>query len=122
MGTWGAGNFENDTAADHLSALTGRFISDIEEALREPAKIEADEYWGSCLPCNIELLTMLAKAGYAGVMIPQPDEVSRWRNTFMEVWESTVDHLNPRQGYKAKRRLALEKTFDELELIAKQRD
>jgi hypothetical protein len=31
MGSWGAGNFDEDTAADHLSIITGQLVEDIRE-------------------------------------------------------------------------------------------
>jgi hypothetical protein len=56
MGTWGHGNFDDDTAADHLSDLTGKLLGDIQKAMEgDPVEIEPDEYWGVAVPCNLEL-------------------------------------------------------------------
>lgn len=43
MGTWGKGNFDDDTAADHLSVVTARLIGEIDKALAgSTVEIEPD--------------------------------------------------------------------------------
>jgi hypothetical protein len=114
MGSWGHGNFQNDTAADHLSILTARLLDEIKQAMADPEELEPDEYWGVAVPCNIELLCVLAEQDWVGVALPSSDEVDTWRTTYIEVWEGYIDELEPTPEARAKRRAILDATFDRL--------
>ncbi|MCX4866788.1 DUF4259 domain-containing protein [Streptomyces sp. NBC_00257] len=119
MGTWGSGNFDSDTAADHLSGITGRLVSEIEEAMAgDPVGLEPDEYDGVAVPCNVELLCLMAEQGYVGAGVPEPAVVEKWKKTFMDVWERTIDGLEPGPGHKEDRRAELIRTFDRLAALA----
>ncbi|MEV7721814.1 DUF4259 domain-containing protein [Streptomyces sp. NPDC093108] len=119
MGTWGSGNFDSDTAADHLSGITGRLLSEIEEAMAgDPVGLEPDEYDGVAVPCNIELLALMGEQGHVGVAMPEPAVVEGWKGMFMDVWERTIDGLEPEQEYKEDRRAELIRTFDRLAALA----
>ncbi len=123
MGSWGTGNFENDTAADHLSILTDRLIAEVTDAMAgDPVGIEPDEYWGVAVPANLELLNLLARQGYVGVSLPEAEVVQGWKRTYMAVWEGYIDELGPPSGYKDKRRTVLIRTFDELTEHRKKED
>ncbi|MFB7907693.1 DUF4259 domain-containing protein [Kitasatospora sp. NPDC056076] len=115
MGTWGSGNFESDTALDHLSSVVDGLVTEIAEALDgDPVEIEPDEYWGVAVPCNLELLHTLAVAGYAFEGLPEAGVVEDWKRTFLAVWERTVDGLEPSPEFKEERRTVLNRTFDQL--------
>ncbi|TXS48810.1 DUF4259 domain-containing protein [Streptomyces sp. t39] len=115
MGTWGSGNFESDTALDHLSAVVDRLVTEVAEAMAgDPVVVEPDEYWGVAVPCNLELLRVLAQAGYAHGNLPEAGVVEEWKRAFMDVWERTIDGLEPTPGFKEDRRSVLNRTFDEL--------
>ncbi|MFF2962085.1 DUF4259 domain-containing protein [Streptomyces sp. NPDC057963] len=119
MGTWGSGNFDSDTAADHLSDITGRLLSEIEEAMAgDPVGLEPDDYWGVAVPCNIELLCLIAEQHHVGAVVPGAVVVEGWKKTFMDVWERTIDDLEPKPEYKEKRRAELIRTFDRLAGLA----
>ncbi|THA30961.1 DUF4259 domain-containing protein [Streptomyces sp. A1277] len=115
MGTWGAGNFDSDTAADHLSALVHRLLGEVTEAMAgDPVGIEPDEYDGVAVPCNLELLLLLSERGWVGVTLPAPEVIRQWQETYMAVWERTIDGLEPGDGYKDERRAVLTGTFERL--------
>ncbi|WP_155373809.1 DUF4259 domain-containing protein [Catellatospora vulcania] len=119
MGTWGSGNFEDDTAADHLSMLTDRLISEVAEAMSgDSVEIEPDEYWGVAVPCNLELLALVAQQGYVGAVLPDPEVIAGWKTRFLSVWERAIDGLEPRPGFKEQRRAVLVRTFDQLSELA----
>ncbi|MGW2846829.1 DUF4259 domain-containing protein [Streptomyces sp. NPDC001274] len=119
MGTWGSGNFDSDAAADHLSGITGRLVERIAEAMAgDPVRLEPDEYEGVTVPCDIELLCLIAEQGYVGAGVPEPAVVAGWRETFMPVWERTIDDLEPTPEYKEERRAELVRTFDRLAALA----
>lgn len=115
MGTWGAGNFDSDTAADHLSSLVARLVAEVTEAMAgDPVELEPDEYWGVTVPCNLELLLVLDRQGWVGVTLPPPEVIRAWRETFLAVWERTIDGLEPKPAYKEARRAVLNDTFEQL--------
>ncbi|GAA2746803.1 DUF4259 domain-containing protein [Kitasatospora cinereorecta] len=115
MGTWGSGNFESDTALDHLSIAVDRLVTEVAEAIAgDPVDLEPDEYWGVAVPCNLELLHVLVQAGYGAESLPEAGVVKEWQRTFMAVWERTVDGLGPSPSFKEERRSVLNRTFDQL--------
>ncbi|EMF56820.1 MULTISPECIES: hypothetical protein [Streptomyces] len=123
MGDWGTGNFDSDTAADHVSILTDRLITEVADAMAgDPVEIEPDEYWGIAVPANLELLSLLARQGYVGASLPEAEVVAGWKNTFMAVWEGHIDALTPSSGYKDERRAVLIRTFDELAELTRKED
>ncbi|GGS16706.1 DUF4259 domain-containing protein [Streptomyces griseoviridis] len=114
MGTWGSGNFESDTALDHLSLVTDRLVTDITDAMTgDPVALEPDEYWGVAVPCNVELLHTLAQAGRT-TGLPAPETIESWKRTFMAIWERAIDELEPSPAHKEQRRAVLHRTFDDL--------
>jgi hypothetical protein len=115
VGTWGSGNFESDTALDHLSIVVDGLVSAVAEALAgDPVEIEPDGYWGVAVPCNLELLHALAQSGYAAESLPEAGVVREWKQAYMAVWERTIDELRPAPGFKEERRAVLNRTFDQL--------
>ncbi|MEV6931967.1 DUF4259 domain-containing protein [Dactylosporangium sp. NPDC051485] len=115
MGTWGSGNFDSDTAADHLSILTARLMREIEDAMAgDPVELEPDEYWGVAVPCNVEILCLLAGQPWVGVVLPAAETVEAWKATFLAAWDANIDGLEPTPEHKAARRAVLERTFDRL--------
>jgi hypothetical protein len=114
MGAWGQGNFDNDTAADHLSTLMARLVGEVEQAMADPSQLEPDEYWGCAVPCTVEILTLLSSRQWVGATLPAPAAIGRWRDTYMQVWEDHIDDLEPTADYKQQRRAMLEKTFADL--------
>jgi hypothetical protein len=122
MGDWGTGNFDSDTAADHLSILTDRLIEVADAMAGDPVGIEPDEYWGIAVPANLELLSLLARQGYVGASLPEAEVVAGWKKTFMAVWEGRIDALTPSSGYKDERRAVLIRTFDELAELRRKED
>lgn len=123
MGTWGSGNFENDTAADHLSILMDRLITEVADAMAgAPVEIEPDEYGGVVVPANLELLSLLARQGYVGASLPEVEVVEEWKKAYMAVWEGYIDNLAPAPGHKEERRTVLIRTFDELAALRRKAD
>ncbi|GAA2377287.1 DUF4259 domain-containing protein [Dactylosporangium salmoneum] len=115
MGTWGSGNFDSDTAADHLSILSARLVREVADAMAgDPVELEADEYWGVAVPCNLEVLCLLAGQPWAGVTLPDAGTVEAWKATYLAVWDASIDGLEPTPEHKAQRRAVLERTFDRL--------
>lgn len=115
MGTWGSGNFDSDTAADHLSSLTARLVKEITDAMKgDAAELEADEYWGVAVPCNVELLALLAEQQWVGVMLPDAATAEAWKTKLLEAWEGSIDALGPSEAHRRDRHAALAATFERL--------
>ncbi|MFI8434235.1 DUF4259 domain-containing protein [Streptomyces sp. NPDC079020] len=115
MGTWGSGNFESDTAMDYLSSFIDRLVAEVAEVMDgDPVEIEPDEYWGVAVPCQLELLTVLTRAGHTSDTLLRPEQVEKWKKQFIPVWERTIDDLGPSRDYKEERRAVLVRTFDQL--------
>ncbi|MEW2523037.1 DUF4259 domain-containing protein [Actinacidiphila alni] len=121
MGTWGAGNFDSDTAADHLAEWVDRLVGEVAGAMGgDPVELEPDEYWGVAVPCNLELLVMLGERGWVGVTLPAAGVIRGWQETFMAVWERSIDGLGPKPAYKTERRAVLNATFERLAALAEE--
>ncbi|MFD4658255.1 DUF4259 domain-containing protein [Kitasatospora sp. NPDC058444] len=119
MGTWGSGNFESDTALDHLSIRIDRIVTEVAEAMAgDPVELEPDEYWGVAVPCDLELLHVLARAGHGVAQLPEAGVITGWKTAFMAVWERTIDDLEPSPEFKDERRSVLNRTFDQLAEVA----
>ncbi|MDW5323798.1 DUF4259 domain-containing protein [Plantactinospora sp. KLBMP9567] len=113
MGSWGFGNFDNDTAADHLSIITKRLLDEVTEAMAgDPVELEPDEYWGVAVPCNLELLYRLAELPYVGVCLPEPDVAADWKRRYLAVWDETIGELVESAEARESRRAVLVETFD----------
>lgn len=115
MGTWGNGNFDSDTAADHLSILAARLLEETKTAMAsKPVELEASEYWGVAVPCNVELMALLAEQQWVGAMVPDLTTVRAWKQTYLAIWDASIDGLSPSAEWKAARRAILVATFDRL--------
>jgi hypothetical protein len=122
MGNWGIGNFDDDLAADHLEALTDRLIAEVTEAMSgDPTAIVPDEDRGVAVPCNLELLHLIAQQNWLGANLPDPDTIADWKTKYLAVWETAIDELGPVPGYKERRRTVLVQTFDQLAELAKRK-
>ncbi|MFJ4848317.1 DUF4259 domain-containing protein [Streptomyces sp. NPDC088733] len=122
MGSWGTGNFDEDTAADHLGLLTDRLAAEVAQAMEgDPSELEPDEYWGVAVPCNLELLHLLATRGWAGTTLPEAATLRTWKARYLAVWDEAVDDLEPGADYRARRREVLVGTFDALVEVAERR-
>lgn len=123
MGTWAAGNFDSDTAADHLSAITARLRDEVATAMAgDPVELEPDEFWGTAVPCNVEMLAMFAEQRWVGVVLPEAATVAAWKKTFLAVWEASIDDLGPNAAWKKARRAVLVETFDRLAKECRRRE
>ncbi|GAA2064307.1 DUF4259 domain-containing protein [Streptomyces sp. XM4011] len=122
MGTWGSGNFESDPAREYLSSFLDGLVAEIAEAMDgDPVAIEADEYEGVVVPCRLELLHVLIRAGHTSDTPLRPELVRHWKQRYLAVWERTIDELEPAPGFKEERRAVLNRTFDQLAEAAAER-
>ena len=118
MGTWSHGNFDNDTALDWLSDITGQLLDEIAEAMDSPEVLEADEFDADVVPCKIELLCTMADNGMSPVW-PAAQTLEQWKSTFLKAWDESIDGLEPDEDYKRDRRQTLVDTFDRMIALAR---
>ena len=108
MGTWGAGNFQNDQSLDWL-------WSDVQKPLIEKLNSETakhDESSGEEIMAAVEVLAVLCEQLNADP--PKPLEVTAWRDAYLRAWESYIDASDPKPGYKEERRAVIVNTFERL--------
>src|SRR5262245_52794665 len=115
MGTWGAGNFENDTAAEHLIRLCEPLVEQIRNAVAQPELMEPDEYDSGVMMANVEILAVLAanigrteQSAIGGMIFPFPfpsvKEIKQWKREYLKVWDNYIDKLEPQEDHKSQRR------------------
>lgn len=115
MGTWGTGNFDSDTAADHLGLVVEPLLAAIASAMSgDPGQLEPDEYDGVAVPCNVELLALLCEQRWVGITLPPPDTIAAWKQKYLAVFDATIDGLAPSAAWRKARRAVLVATFDRL--------
>ena len=112
MGTWGSGNFEDDTAADFIYMFTSDIIDEISKIIDDKNAIEPDEYEGVALPCKIEILTMITEKEWGCLCAyPSIEEVEEWKKKYLKVYDeyniSNVEYMD----FILKRRRIINNTF-----------
>ncbi len=113
MGDRGAGNFDSDTALDWYAEFSDGLLTAIEDAMRDPECLRADEYEGEVVPCQIQVLCELDERGHRPQW-PAPDVLAQWKQTYLRVWDESVDALEPAADQKQARRATLVATFDRM--------
>lgn len=111
MGTWGTGNFEDDTSADFLSEYTYDLIKEIEEIIKQKEEIEPDEYEGIILPCKIEILTMITEKNFVGCSCPTIEKVDFWLTKYLSVYDEYYTLYTDNINFIKQRREVIKNTF-----------
>jgi hypothetical protein len=117
MGTWNTGNFDCDGARDYLhDAFQKPLVERIESIMGDAVAVQLDEQGEDVLMPSIELLALLCEIyGCDGGTLPEVATVRRWREEYLGGYDSYIDQLSPRPGYKEERRRVIEQTFARLE-------
>jgi Domain of unknown function (DUF4259) len=129
MGTWGPGNFENDTAAEYLINLCKPLVEQIRETAADSQQMQPDDPSSDIMLANIEILAALAenigryKSGWVGDMVfpfpfPKADEIEQWKVEYLRIWDQHIDGLMPSEDYKRIRRQVITASFDRLRRAA----
>jgi hypothetical protein len=129
MGTWGPGNFENDTAADYLMDLCKPLVAQIKETVAQPPLMQPDEPTSDIMLANVEVLSVLAEnigryeTDWVGDIVfpfpfPGAEEIEQWKIEYLRVWDGYIDGLMPSEDYKGRRREVIAATFDRLRRAA----
>lgn len=124
MGTWGPGNFDDDTVADGLSEITDDLIAKIAESFvdDDDTELQPDEWGGSMVPAWLEILTDIGSAGRVGATFPPSTTLEAWRDRYVRVWDGYIDELEPDEDYRKDRRHVIVSTFDRAVALAHERE
>lgn len=111
MGTWSAGNFENDGALDFVGDLVDQLIEGIERCFEESGA-DLDEEGEAVLVPSVEIISLLCERCNAAP--PDPEAVKSWKEEYLEIYDAQIDQLDPDPDYQVERRRTIEQTFDRL--------
>ncbi|MBY8982618.1 MAG: DUF4259 domain-containing protein [Candidatus Lokiarchaeota archaeon] len=118
MGTWGPGNFENDYALDYINEVIDKYIKEIEDLFNDEYAADLDELGEGVLIPNVVIITAIIEntAGYI-----YKDIVKKWKEKYLNIYDSQIDVLGAKEEYKIKRRKIIEETFEKLEDLSRTR-
>ena len=118
MGSWGPGNFDNDTARDHLFEVTRELAEQVEQALADATalklagKVETNaelaETLDAVLP-NIEIICVLHES-LGGGFLPEPESADEWQSQFEQLTDVS----------SGDRAAVIRETFERLRRLAQQ--
>ena len=113
MGTWGAGNFDNDSAMDYMGEIEEELVTRIEDILKDEDRCALEEDGEGILMPTIVMLSTLSEHCRLGV--PNRATVQRWKEQYLAVFDEQIDGFDPQPSYKEARRAVIEATFLKLE-------
>lgn len=117
MGTWGSGNFENDTAGDFFLSLIDKMTGDIRERIDTPPESAGNRGWSDIVPCLVEIITVLGRQDFHCLCL-DPEEIKKWKRIFMQRWAETVADTFFEEDHRREREQILGDTFDKLIALA----
>jgi hypothetical protein len=117
MGTWAAGNFDNDGALDYLAEVMDSLQMRIEDTLADEDLVSLDEDGETVLMPSIHITALLCERCHGAP--PKADIVRCWREKYLQVFDEQIDGLQPHPDFKTQRREIIKATFDDLEQQAR---
>ena len=107
MGTWGPGNFENDSALDMVGDV-------LEVATTEIAAFRASDRVGiEDLDLVVACIAIhLALHEHCGASAPDADVARAVHEKVLRIFDDKIDLLKPKPEHKAARRAVLGETLD----------
>jgi hypothetical protein len=116
VGTWGAGNFDNDSALDYMGEVEEFLINRIEEILADEDRCALDEDGEGVLMPTLNIMSVLHEHCRLG--LPERETVLRWKAQYLFVFDEQIDGFDPKPGHREARRAIIEATFLKLEAQA----
>jgi hypothetical protein len=122
MGTWGAGNLDNDYAGDELSDRGTDLIKTLWARAKDKKSREGDEYDYTTLFVEFEIAFALEshsllRSGF----FPTPEEVKQLKQEYLAEWEPYYRRLGGNsersEEHLQERRKCIAKTFDRFRRI-----
>ena len=116
MGTWGAGNFDNDGAADYVGELTdgwvATLVANIEECFADKDRSAVDEDGEAVIMPSVAVMSVLCE--HCQAQPPKPEVVARWEQEYLAIYDDQIAGLDPNRGYADERRQLIVETFTTL--------
>jgi len=111
MGTWDAGNFDNDYALDYVGNLIDHLTNTINSCFDED-NADLDEGGEGELMPSVVIINLLSE--HCGSAPPKPDVIESWRERYLTIYDDQIDDLVPDPDYKVKRRQVIADTYSDL--------
>ncbi len=108
MGTWNAGNFDNDAALDYVGDLIDQLTDAINSCFEE-GNADLDEGGEGELMPSVFIIHLLSE--HCGAAPPKPDVIASWRDRYVAIYDRQIDELDPDPDYKVDRRKTIADTF-----------
>src|ERR1043166_9009468 len=96
LGTWGAGNFDNDRALDYAGEVEEELVSRIEEILADEERCALDEEGEGVLMPTVEMLSVLHEHCRLG--LPERETIQRWKAQYLSVFDEHIDGFDSKPG------------------------
>jgi hypothetical protein len=112
MGTGGAGNFQNDAAADLRAGFLNRLVADFELDLSAMEVEDTELQMG-----RIAILVGILQT--CGGHPPTRDQVARWQVAVLAVYDEGIFALGASPAFAAQRRSVIVDTFNQLMALAR---
>ena len=107
MGTWGPGNFENDSALDMVGGVLDAATAEI-AAFRTSDRVGIEDL-DQVVAC---IAIHLALHDHCRASAPDADMARAVHEKVLRLFDEKIDLLEPKPGYKAARRAVLVETLD----------
>jgi hypothetical protein len=107
MGSWGPGNFENDSALDMVGGVLDVATAEI-EAFRASDRVGVEDL-DPVVACVAIHVALHARCG---ANRPDADVARAVRDKVLRIYDDKIDLLRPKPEYKAARRAVLVETLD----------
>lgn len=117
MGTWGAGNLENDYALDELCDRSAKLVEAMMDRARGKRSREGDEYDYTTLFVEFEIVFALEAKGLLMGRLPEPDDVEELKLSFIQDWEVYYEEMAASPEHLKKRRQCIMRTFNRFKRI-----
>lgn len=116
MGTFGEGNFDSDGALDYVNDLVNRLAATVTQCLADEDRSALDEEGETIVVPSVDIIALLC--AHCSAVPPKEELVIQWRERYLRLYDEQIDALDPKAGYKVKRRAVIEQTFDRLVHLA----
>ena len=117
MGTWAAGNFDNDGALDYVGEVMDGLVARIEGVFAEEGAADLDEYGEAVIMPSVHIISLLHEHCHAAP--PKPAVVAGWKSRYLAIFDEQIDDLEPAGDFASERRAVIENTFTKLETQAR---
>lgn len=117
MGTWGAGNLDNDYALDELCDRSAKLVRSMMARARRKRSREADEYDYTTLFVEFEIVFALESKGLLMGELPEPEQVEELKLSFIADWEPYYKDMAASKEHFKERRQCICRSFNRFKRI-----